>query len=195
MPRKPSLKPNQLLDRALRFFWTYGYHAASMDDLVRATVTSRHGIYTAFGGKKALFLACFDRYQETVVTPAFGVVEGPGANLQTVALYYEHLIAQGDAARLPGPGCFVVNSATEMAPHDADVMAKVDHHNTRLRKGFANAVHNSAAALDRGRAAELAEVMVVFTAGLWTLSRSVDEAETLRRTVRRFLHLIADGIA
>ena len=165
-----------------------------MDDLVKATGVSRHGIYTTFGGKKALFLACFDRYQQTVVTPAFEVVEAPGADLASVEAYFEHQIARGEAVALPGPGCFVTNSATEVAPDDADVMAQVRHHNDRLRQGFAGALKQSAPTLDSGRAAELAELMVLFTNGLWTVSRSVREADTLRSAVRNFLQLLRESI-
>lgn len=79
MPRQTSFTTSQLTDRALEHFWSHGFHASSMDDLVKATGVSRHGIYTAFGGKKALFLACFDHYQQAVVTPAFRLVEAPNA--------------------------------------------------------------------------------------------------------------------
>lgn len=63
MPRPISFTTDQLAGRALQHFWVHGFHASSMDDLVKATGISRHGIYATFGGKKALFMACFDQYQ------------------------------------------------------------------------------------------------------------------------------------
>ncbi len=192
MPRSTSFTADQLADRALQHFWVHGFHASSMDDLVRATGVSRHGIYTTFGGKKALFLACFERYQRRVVTPAFDVVEQPGADLQSVATYFETQITNGAAAGFPGPGCFVANSATEVAPSDADVMALVTHHNDRLRQGFARALVQSAPEFDHDRARDLVEMMVIFTNGLWTMSRSVDDAGVLRRAVSDFLRLITE---
>ncbi len=194
MPRPTSFTANQLADRALQHFWVNGYHASSMDDLVRATGVSRHGIYTLFGGKRALFLACFEQYQQTVVTPAFDVVETPGADLISVSAYFGQQIARGEAQGLPGPGCFVANSATEVAPEDTDVMAQVHHHNDRLRRGFKGALQQSAPNLDRDKAIELAEVMVIFTTGLWTMSRSVSDADLLRRAVRNFLSLLTESI-
>ena len=190
MPRATSFTTSQLTDRALRRFWLHGFYASSMDDLVRATGVSRHGIYTTFGGKKAMFLACFDQYQQTVVTPAFKVVEADGADLTSVAAYFERQIVSGEAAGLPGPGCFVANSATEVAPDDAHVMALVHQHNDRLKQGFAGALRQSAPALDQERVLELAEVMVIFTNGLWTRSRSVSDANVLRRAVDGFLGLL-----
>jgi len=161
-----------------------------MDDLVKATGVSRHGIYTTFGGKKALFLVCFDRYQDSVVTPAFKVVEAPGADLRSVAKYFELQISRCEAVGLPGPGCFVANSATEAAPADADVMLQVQRHNDRLRRGFRAALRSSIPSLGKARATRLAEVMLIFTNGLWTLSRSVSDARVLRRATRDFLDLL-----
>ncbi len=192
MPRPTSFTSDELADRALEHFWSNGFHASSMDDLVKATGVSRHGIYATFGGKKALFLACFGRYQHLVVTPAFQVVEAPGADLSSVAAYFEMQIAAGEAVGLPGPGCFVANSATEVAPADTDVMAEVQRHNDRLRQGFTAALRSSIPNLDQSEATALAEVMVIFTNGLWTLSRSVDNGDTLRRAVGNFLSLISE---
>ncbi|ABD54929.1 TetR/AcrR family transcriptional regulator [Jannaschia sp. CCS1] len=192
MPRLNSFTTRQLTDRALHRFWVHGFYASSMDDLVRATGVSRHGIYTTFGGKNAMFLACLDQYQRTVVTPAFEVVEAAGADLTSVAAYFETQIAHGEAAGLPGPGCFVANSATEVAPDDADVMALVHQHNDRLRQGFAAALRQTAPAFDQDKALELAEVMVIFTNGLWTRSRSVSDATVLRRAVENFLSLLVE---
>lgn len=165
-----------------------------MDDLVQATGVSRHGIYTSFGGKRALFLACFARYQTCVVSPAFEGVEAPEADLGSVATYFETQIARGAAMGLPGPGCFVANSATEVAPEDAEVMAEVHRHNDRLAQGFAGALQNSAPALDQGRVEELAQVMVIFTNGLWVQSRRVADADDLRRSVGTFLNLISESL-
>ncbi|MEM7720705.1 MAG: TetR/AcrR family transcriptional regulator [Pseudomonadota bacterium] len=193
MPRPTSFTSDALADRALQHFWVNGFHASSMDDLVKATGVSRHGIYATFGGKKSLFLACFDQYQKSVVTPAFEAVEADGADLARVAEYFERQIALGETAGLPGPGCFVANSATEVAPGDPDVLAQVEHHNDRLRQGFVHALRGGAPDLDPTAARALADVIVIFTNGLWTMSRSVSDANVLRRAVRTFLSPISEA--
>lgn len=165
-----------------------------MDDLVKATGVSRHGIYSSFGGKKALFLACFGRYQQSVVTPAFEAVEAPNANLQNVTDYFERQISLGENVGLPGPGCFVANSATEVAPGDPNVMAEIARHNDRLRQGFASALQNTAPDLEPQRVHELADVMVIFTNGLWTKSRTVSDGDILRNAAQNFLTLLMDTL-
>lgn len=192
MPHTTSFTPEQLSDRALQHFWVNGFHASSMDDLVKATGVSRHGIYNSFGGKKALFLACFDRYQQSIVTPAFEAVEEPNATLQNVSDYFERQISLGEGTGLPGPGCFVANSATEVAPGDPDVMAEVARHNDRLWQGFTSALQNTAPNFEPQRTHELADVMVIFTNGLWTKSRTVSDGDVLRKAVQSFLTLLTD---
>ncbi|MEL7528074.1 MAG: TetR/AcrR family transcriptional regulator, partial [Pseudomonadota bacterium] len=91
---------------------------------------------------------------------------------------------------LPGPGCLVANSATEVAPHDADVAHKVDAHNTRLRRGFASAIRNSADGISPRRSRQLAETMLVFATGLWAMSRVTSDARDLRRAVTTFLDMV-----
>lgn len=185
MPRPKSHSKTSLATAALQQFWSKGYYATSIDDLVTATKVSKHGIYADFGGKQKLFLACFDSYQDQIVTPAFGIVEAHNADLKAVASYFDYQIARAVEVGLPGPGCFVANSATEVAPHDKEVAQCVMAHNDRLHQGFLNAL---------GRAGpdqhEIATMMVVFTNGLWSMSRAVSDPEPLRQSVRTFLQLI-----
>jgi TetR/AcrR family transcriptional regulator, transcriptional repressor for nem operon len=161
-----------------------------MDDLVQATGVSKHGIYSDFGGKRELFLACFDQYQALVVTPAFAVVEKAGANLESIGQYFDAQISLAEEVGLPGPGCFVANSATEVAPHDEDVRSQVHAHNTRLLSGFRHALTNTSSDLRPGRSEEIADLamtILVFSIGLWSASRNTSDGHSLRRAVKTFL--------
>ena len=171
----------------MRQFWVSGYHATSLDDLVAATRVSRHGIYQAFGGKRALYLACFARYAELVVSPAFAAVEKPRAGLPEIRSYFDHQIAAAEAAGLPGPGCFVANAATEVAPHDTDVATEVARHNGRLAEGFLLALQHEAG---RAVSRDLALALVIFAAGLWSMSRVEPDAQVLRQAVTAFLDIV-----
>lgn len=198
MPRNPSFTINELTDKALQHFWMHGYHATSMDDLVKVTSISRHGIYSTFGGKKKLFVACFDRYQDIVVSPAFSSVEDPNADFSNIEAYFEFQISAAEGHGLPGLGCFVVNSTTENAPHDTDVMLEVAKHNTRLREGFQNALRNecinSKKSPDSFDVEALSNVLVIFANGLWSMSRTVSHASELRFSAKTFLATIKGGL-
>jgi TetR/AcrR family transcriptional regulator, transcriptional repressor for nem operon len=190
MARAKSYELDSLLGGALRQFWTHGYHATSLDDLVRVTGTSRHALYAEFGSKHGLFLACLDQYRSLIVDPAFGAVERPGSTIDDIAGYFAFQIGRAEAGGLPGPGCFLANSASEVAPHDAEVRAIVSAHNSRLEAGFAQALRQSAGRrrkMSDDRIDALGRATLAFANGLWTLSRTTAVASALQAAADAFL--------
>jgi TetR/AcrR family transcriptional regulator, transcriptional repressor for nem operon len=179
-------------------FWHHGYEATSMDDLVQSTKVSRHGLYGEFGGKQELFTACLDAYSHLIVSPAFGQVEKPDATLQTIANYFEYQIARAESSEIPPAGCLMANTMTELAPHDGVAAVKVSRHNLRLRNGFRNALRNSLPVEQQQLPSEslndLAMVLVTFTNGLWSMSRTILDPQVLRRIVHNLLNLIERSI-
>ncbi|MEM7504541.1 MAG: helix-turn-helix domain-containing protein [Pseudomonadota bacterium] len=194
MPRPRTHTKTSLAASAMEVFWMQGYNATSLDDLVNATGVSRHGIYGDFGGKRELFLASLDHYREAVVTPAFEAVEADRADLTAVAGYFEHQIQRAEELGLPGRGCLMANTMTEVAPRDDEVRKLVSAHADRLRCGFANALRNEAGAKPVADLEDVAQCLAVFTQGLWSASRVTDDAESLRRSVALMLSLVAARI-
>lgn len=190
MARPRKLTTDALTDAALSVFWARGYAATSIDDLITVTGSSRHAIYGDFGGKHALYLACFDRYQDSFVTPTFAPVEAETSGLDEIATYFEAEIARAEAVGLPGPGCFVANAASETAPHDADVRAKVEAHNTRIRNGFSEALSRAGS----DRPFRVASMLTIFASGLWTASRHHSGPRPLRTAVRTTLSLVEQSL-
>lgn len=175
---------------ATRVFWEHGYDATSVEDLVRATGVGRASLYAEHGGKKALFVACMAHYREAVVTDAFGRVEQPGAGLDDIAAYFDHLLDRIAEHGLPALGCLFANAMTEVGVRDPDIAALVQAHNRRLRDGFATALANEAGDRDSAAVARLAEFLAVSAQGLWSYSRSVDTIEPLRRHAATLLQLV-----
>jgi TetR/AcrR family transcriptional regulator, transcriptional repressor for nem operon len=176
---------------ALPVFWRRGYDATSIDDVVRSTGVSRHALYQAFRDKQALFLACLDHYRESIVTPAFGPIEAPGANFRDVAQYFETQIALAERGGLPGPGCLFVNTMKELAMHDEAIAALVRAHDERMRRGYAKLLRTlSGNQLGRRSISDRAAVLTVATHGLWSVSRTTSDAKSLRRIAHSILKLI-----
>ncbi len=190
MPRTKTHTKDDLIDAALHQFWAHGFSATSMDDLVKATGVSRHGIYSEFPGKAGLFAAIFARYSETVVTPAFAAVESDQADLADIARYFEHQIALAESVGMPGPGCLVGNTATEAAAQSAPVKTAISAHNDRLLMGFSKALKRTTPSLPAQEINDLAEVLVTAATGLWAMSRVIDNAATLRRQAKTLIDLI-----
>ena len=181
MPRKPAHTPESLIEDAMHHFWHYGYAGSSMDDLVRSTGVSRHGIYKDVGSKHALYLAGFEIYQNNIIFQVFSGVEASGAGLSAIDAYFEAQIALAEAIGLPGPGCHIANAMTETAPHDRQVRKIVEQHNQRLQSGFENVLRSAAPHMGSAQLSELAEFLVITTQGLWSYSRIIDDGDIMRR--------------
>jgi TetR/AcrR family transcriptional repressor of nem operon len=195
MSRPKSLTRAELIGRAMVQFWRRGYAALSMDDLVRAIGTSRSAVYSEIGSKDELLAACLEIYDDLIVTPAFARVEAKGAGLPEIVAYFEHHIGRAEASGLPGPGCFMANTMTELAPHHEGARSRVARHNERLRSGFRRAVEHEASQRGATVATEglddIALGLVVFANGLWSFSRATSDAKALRPCVAAYLGGIA----
>ena len=175
---------------AMDVFWWHGYANTSMGELVEQTGVNRQGIYSEFGSKRGLFLACVGYYQEAVVTPAFATVEAADAKLAQVQAYFEFQFDAAESSGLPGPGCLVANTMTELADRDEQILQQVNRHKTRLQNGYLRVLKNESPELSAADAQQLAEMMVIFTQGLWSASRVVDKTAPLRASCSEFLGML-----
>ena len=67
MGRPREFNADEALDRALHVFWTKGYAATSMQDLLDAMGLSKSSFYEFFGSKHDAFMAALRRYGDREV--------------------------------------------------------------------------------------------------------------------------------
>ncbi len=114
MSRQKEFNRDEVLQRAMEVFWTRGYEAASIQELVRHMGINRQSIYDTFGDKHALFLQTLDRYREIQSRKVFEVLERPGPVKKNLRRLFEDAVERalsGEGKR----GCFVGNSISELA--------------------------------------------------------------------------------
>ena len=180
--------------RAMRHFWAHGYHGSSIRDLVAATGVSRHGLYGDFDDKEALFEATLATYRDEIVSPAFAQVEAEGANLASIAAYFEQQIQLAERSGLPGPGCLLANTMVGVGPHDPRFQRAVEAHLSRLTAGFRHALGNAGGCLAPSDLDGLAEFLTISAQGLWSVSRTAKTAVPLRRYVAQLLSHVERGL-
>lgn len=64
----------RILDAALSVFADRGYHRATVDDIVRASGTSKGAVYHHFAGKEAMFLALVDDFTKHLAEAVTGAI-------------------------------------------------------------------------------------------------------------------------
>jgi TetR/AcrR family transcriptional repressor of nem operon len=124
MGRHKEFDREAVLDRAMEAFWAKGYEATSVQDLLDEMGINRGSFYDTFGDKHSLFLAAIDRYYDNVLARTRAQLGAPGSPREAIVRAMRDVAdcALGDARRR---GCFVTNSAVELAPHCAETAARV----------------------------------------------------------------------
>src|SRR5258707_15488421 len=80
MARPRSFDEEEVLRAARDQFWTLGYAATSLDDLMAATGLGKGSLYGAFGSKRELFLRIVDEYCARGVEDVSKAPPGPDAS-------------------------------------------------------------------------------------------------------------------
>lgn len=103
----------------MEVFWSRGYEAASVSDLLGAMGINRGSMYDTFGDKRSLFLGAIDLYLRDVTAPLVEILDAPGSPLENIRATLCRLV---EAAGSKGcRGCLVTNVTVEIAPHDEQV--------------------------------------------------------------------------
>ncbi len=127
MGRPREFDTDATLDKAMRLFWAKGYHDTSIRDLVDRTGVNYYGLYAAFENKHGLLLAALDRYRQTVTADFAGALRAAPPTREGLQAAFDHLfdLLQTEDGQV---GCLMCNTAVELAPHDAEVAARVKSH-------------------------------------------------------------------
>lgn len=194
MARPRSKSREELVASAMPVFWERGFAATSIDALVSATGVARGGIYADFGGKQALFLACLDAYRARFVDRAIALLISNEDGFAAIEAFFDFFISLHAEHGMPGPGCFLANTMTEVAPHSDAVLAVVSGHAADLRGGFLQAVTRAAgaggAAISELELDEIAAVLATSSQGLWSYGRSVSDIAELTRFKTALLKML-----
>lgn len=124
MARPREFDEDEVVARAQDQFWTAGYTATSIHDLVAATGVSRGSLYGAFGDKKRLFLRALDAYCAGTIAAVHADLDGePGTAARRLAAHMQHV---ADSCGASNRGCFLAKSTAELAAGDPDVAARAE---------------------------------------------------------------------
>ncbi|OIK04475.1 TetR/AcrR family transcriptional regulator [Streptomyces monashensis] len=193
MARTKEFDPDAALQAALELFWRRGYEATSMADLVEHLGIGRASLYATFGSKHELYLKALDRYQEGSDAPLVRELSGPGPALPAVRAVVRRFGAEATAEERRLTGCFVTNTAAELAPHDPAAARRVEHSwdqlETLLRAALVRARAQGELAADRDPLT-LARMLLVLMQGLRVVGKASSDPARVRDAVEQALTLL-----
>jgi len=115
MARPKEFDVDRALDSALDVFWSKGFEATSMQDLVDGMGINRGSLYDTFGSKDELYRRAFAAYARRRGAELVEVLDGTGTVRERLRDYLLGLVAEPD-----GRGCFIVNTACERGYEHAE---------------------------------------------------------------------------
>lgn len=130
---------DEAVNSAMHVFWSRGYTATSLVDLLDGTGLSRGSLYKAFGDKRGIFLKALEIYVTTASERLVESLQGPGTSIdriQRALSRYADMSCGTEGKR----GCLLLATANEMLPHDAEVSKCVSAMFDQMRKSLANAI-------------------------------------------------------
>ncbi len=122
MGRPREFEIEDALDAAAKAFWSRGYGATSLEDLMKATGLHKGSLYKAFGGKHDLFKSALEHYLRKVETVHREALVSEASAKAGLRRWFEALAEFCRDEEGHFRGCLVVNTVTELAPHDPEVI-------------------------------------------------------------------------
>jgi len=110
----------QALQCAMEQFWAHGYEATSMQDLVDRMGINRGSLYDTFGDKRNLFIRAFESYGRQYREQVLDKLERHPSPRQAIYDLFRGLLDMS-ATEQGRRGCFMVNTALELAAHDKEI--------------------------------------------------------------------------
>jgi TetR/AcrR family transcriptional regulator, transcriptional repressor for nem operon len=124
MSRPREFDMDKALDRVMRVFWERGYHATSVQDLMKAAGVQKQSLYCAFGDKRSLFLKCLNLYIKQTLLATQKMLNDSDSPLDGIARVMRFVSQAPDSKNCP-PGCLMANTALELGLDDPDVADEI----------------------------------------------------------------------
>ncbi len=118
--RPKQFERSEALTSALEVFWTKGYEATSVQDLVDAMGVNRGSLYDTFGDKHALFVEAVEHYLNDSTSKLIEILSAGRSPLAGIQDFFNRVVnnlTSDNGCR----GCLITNAAVELAPHDEEV--------------------------------------------------------------------------
>jgi TetR/AcrR family transcriptional repressor of nem operon len=192
VPRPRAFDQAVALDAAMDCFWRRGYEATSMRDLSARMEIAAPSLYNAFGGKRALFVQALERYMERATRARIRRLETSLPPKRAIRQFFREIVDRATSDR-DRRGCFLINSALEVAPHDAELGAEIARRLGEIEAFLHRSVRAAQAdgsVPNRRSSRDLARLLLGVLLGIRVLARSKPDRALLEGMMRPALALL-----
>jgi TetR/AcrR family transcriptional repressor of nem operon len=185
MARTKDFDENEVLSKAMNLFWLKGYNGTSMQDLVDGLGISRSSLYDTYGDKHELFLRALDNYRELAAQNLTKIGREAGSAKDAIRLVLERSI--NDLVKdKDHKGCFLVNAAVEMAPHDKEVNGMLCQNDKYMEEYFYETIkkgQDSGEIANAQDARLLAQFIINSIKGIRVTAKSVNDKKVFNQII------------
>jgi len=192
MPRPREFDEATALEAAIDCFWQHGYEATSVRDLAVAMGISTPSLYNAYNDKRGLFVQALERYLDQSTRARIRQLEESLPPKQAVRRFIEQIIDRAVSDR-ERRGCFLVNSALDVAPHDKKLGALIAERLGEIEAFFNRSIKAAQCqgSVPQSRSAkDIARLLLGVLLGIRVLARSKPERALLEDVARPALALL-----
>jgi AcrR family transcriptional regulator len=126
----------------MRVFWEHGYHATSVQDLMKAAGVQKQSLYCAFGDKRSLFLKCLNVYTKQTLFEIQRMLNEADSALEGIERVMRFASQAPESKNCP-PGCLMANTALELGLNDPSVAEEIRRMFRSIEKMLAAAVRKA----------------------------------------------------
>ncbi|WP_433205413.1 TetR/AcrR family transcriptional regulator [Nocardia sp. CA-107356] len=169
MGRPRQFDESNLLDAATELFWSKGFDETSVEEVSRATGVGNGSIYAAYGNKRGLFLAAFERYCERRARFVREVVTSASGSPRAAVRALFQAVIDDCAAHPDRRGCLMINSIAQLGTRIPEVATIGARTIAAMEQGVADRLRTDPA--DPAILSALSAHIIVISQGLIQLSR------------------------
>lgn len=173
MARKKAYDEQEVLEKALGLFWRNGYETTSTRMLEKEMGINQFSIYSSFGNKQGVYIACLKLYKQRIKT-IVSKLDQSAVPVEGIKTYFYDFIEFSKDESL-SRGCLLTNAMTELdSSQNSDIQTEVQSFIDYLTDLFAKNLSLDVSKTN-AQIQEQANYLIVALAGLSLASKSFDQ--------------------
>jgi TetR/AcrR family transcriptional regulator, transcriptional repressor for nem operon len=181
--RPREFDETEVLLAARERFWSTGYAATTLDDVLAATGLGKGSLYGAFGDKHQLFLRTFGDHSTALVEAVRRALDGPDADAYQRLRAHVLAVANATASDVCRRGCLLAKGTAELSEHDPAVAATARKTFAAIEELLASCIAGAQRAGDIRQDADparLAGLLLAVLRGIEALGKGGSSPDSLR---------------